>query len=216
MKQASRNANDAVSMIQTAEGGLGEVNNLLSRMRELAVESANGGTLGNSERAAINTEYVALKSEIDRIVNVTTYNGAALLTGAVSNTSFQIGAFNTTNDRLTVTISGTSASTLSISASSVTSVSSSQTAINELDNAIGNVANNRAAIGAIQNRLATTIDNLALGYNNLAAANSRIMDVDVAEESAEMTRTNILLQAGISVLAQANSQPQAALTLLRG
>lgn len=216
LKQASRNANDAVSMIQTAEGGLGEVNNLLSRMRELAVESANGGTLGDSERASINTEFKALKSEIDRIVSVTSYNGQALLSGGVSNTSFQVGAFNTSNDRISVTIAGTSASTLSISSSNVSSVTSSQNALQALDKAIGTVANSRAAIGAIQNRLATTIDNLALGYNNLAAANSRIMDTDVAEESAAMTRSNILLQAGISVLSQANSQPQAALTLLRG
>jgi flagellin len=216
MKQAARNANDAVSMIQTAEGGLGQVNNLLSRMRELAVESANGGTLGASERSAINTEFTALKDEIDRIVNVTSYNGAALLTGEVSNTNFQVGAFNTTNDRLSLTITSTTASTLAVNASNVTSVENSQNAIQSLDAAIGTVANSRASIGAIQNRLATTIDNLALGYNNLAAANSRIMDVDVAEESAAMTRSNILLQAGISVLSQANAQPQAALQLLRG
>jgi flagellin len=216
MKQASRNANDAVSMIQTAEGGLGQVNNLLSRMRELAVESANGGTLGASERSAINTEFTALKDEIDRIVNVTSYNGAALLTGDVSNTSFQVGAFNTTNDRLSLSISSTSSSTLAVNASNVTSTTTSQNAIQALDAAIGTVANSRASIGAIQNRLATTVDNLALGYNNLAAANSRIMDVDVAEESAAMTRSNILLQAGISVLSQANAQPQAALQLLRG
>jgi len=216
MKQASRNANDAVSMIQTAEGGLGQVNNLLSRMRELAVESANGGTLGASERSAINVEFVALKNEIDRIVQVTSYNGAVLLAGGVSNTSFQVGAFNTTNDRLSLSITSTTSSTLAIQSNNVTSVTTSQNAIQALDKAIGTVANSRASIGAMQNRLATTIDNLSLGYNNLAAANSRIMDVDVAEESAAMTRSNILLQAGISVLSQANSQPQAALTLLRG
>lgn len=216
MKQASRNANDAVSMIQTAEGGLGEINNLLARMRELAVQSANGGTLGNSERSAINTEYGALKDEIDRIVNVTTYNGAELLSGKVSATSFQVGAFNTSNDRIKLTISSTSASTLAINTSNVTSMTNSQSAISALDKAIGTVANSRASVGAVQSRLTTTIDNLALTYNNLAAANSRIMDADVAEESAAMTRNNILLQAGISVLSQANAQPQAALSLLRG
>ena len=216
MKQASRNANDAVSMIQTAEGGLGEINNLLARMRELAVQSANGGTLGDSERGAINTEFVALKDEIDRIVNVTTYNGAQLLGGEVSGTNFQVGAFNTSNDRISLTITSTSASTLAINASTVTSMTSSQDAISALDKAIGTVANSRASVGAIQSRLTTTIDNLALSYNNLAAANSRIMDADVAEESAAMTRNNILLQAGISVLSQANAQPQAALSLLRG
>lgn len=216
MKQASRNANDAVSMIQTAEGGLGEINNLLARMRELAVQSANGGTLGDSERSAINTEFGALKDEIDRIVNVTTYNGAELLSGKVSATNFQVGAFNTSNDRIALTITSTSASTLAIKSSNVTSMTNSQNAISALDKAIGTVANSRASVGAVQSRLTTTIDNLSLSYNNLAAANSRIMDADVAEESAAMTRNNILLQAGISVLSQANAQPQAALSLLRG
>jgi flagellin len=216
MKQAQRNANDAVSMIQTAEGGMGQLNNLLSRMRELAVESANGGTLGDSEREAVNIEYVALKDEIDRIVEVTSYNGATLLTGNMSAATFQIGAFNTTNDRLKIKIDKQDSTTLSINSSSVSTISTAQNAIDSLDKAIGKIANSRASIGAVQNRLATTIDNLSLGYNNLAAANSRIMDADVAEESAQMTRNNILLQAGISVLAQANAQPQAALSLLRG
>jgi flagellin len=216
MKQASRNANDAVSMIQTAEGGLGEINDLLSRMRELAVEAANGGTVGASERTSINTEFTALRDEIDRIVQVTTYNGQVLLAGGVSSTSFQVGAFNTTNDQISLTIDATGASQLSINSSDVSSITSAQSAISALDTAIGTVADARAAIGAIQNRLATTIDNLSISYNNLAAGVSRILDVDVAEESANMARTNILLQAGISVLSQANSQPQAALQLLRG
>lgn len=216
LRQAQRNANDAISMIQTAEGGLGEVNTLLSRMRELAVEAANGGTLGNSERAAINTEYSALLSEIDRIVAVTTYNGQTLLNGSVSGTSFQIGAFNTSNDRLALTITGTGSSTLAINASAISTVATAQNALSRLDKAIGTVAIQRANIGASQNRLVTTTDNLNIAYTNLSAANSRILDVDVAEETAIMTRNNILLQAGISVLAQANSQPQAALQLLKG
>lgn len=216
LRQAQRNANDAISMIQTAEGGLGEVNSLLSRMRELAVEAANGGTLGNSERSAINTEYTALLSEIDRIVSVTTYNGQTLLNGSVSGTSFQIGAFNTSNDRLALTITGTGSSTLAINASAISTVATAQNALSRLDRAIGTVAIQRANIGASQNRLVTTTDNLNIAYTNLSAANSRILDVDVAEETAIMTRNNILLQAGISVLSQANSQPQAALQLLKG
>jgi flagellin len=216
LKQAQRNCNDAVSMIQTAEGGLGEVNNLLSRMRELAVEAANGGTLGASERGAVDTEYQALLSEIDRIINVTTYNGQKLLDGSVSNTNFQVGAFNTANDRLQLSIVSSGSSTLSVSSTNVTSVETAQTALSQLDKAIGTVAIQRANIGASQNRLVTTVDNLSIAFTNLSAANSRILDVDVAEESARMTRNNILLQAGISVLTQANSQPQAALQLLKG
>ncbi len=216
LRQAQRNANDAISMVQTAEGGLGEVNNLLSRMRELAVEAANGGTLGASERGAVNTEYQALLSEIDRIVAVTTYNGQVLLDGSVSNTGFQVGAFNTVNDRLSLTIVGTNASTMAINGSNVTSVTTAQASLSQLDKAINIVAIQRANIGASQNRLVTTTDNLSIAYTNLSAANSRILDVDVAEETATMARNNILLQAGIAVLSQANSQPQAALQLLRG
>ena len=216
IRQAQRNANDAVSMIQTAEGGLGELNNLLSRMRELAVEAANGGTLGDSERGAVNTEYQALLSEIDRIVSVTTYNGQKLLDGSVSATNFQVGAFNTTNDRLALTILASGSSTLSIQGSDVTSVATAQTALSKLDGAIGTVAIQRANIGASQNRLVSTVDNLSTAFTNLSAANSRILDADVAEETAIMQRNNILLQAGIAVLAQANTQPQAALQLLKG
>jgi flagellin len=216
IKQAARNANDAVSMIQTAEGGLSEVNNLLSRMRELAVAAANGGTLGNSERGAINTEYTALLNEIDRIVAVTTYNGQVLLDGSVSATSFQVGSFNTSNDRLSLTITATGSSTLAINGTDVSTVAGAQSVLSLLDTAIRGVAIQRANIGASQNRLVTTVDNLGIAFNNLSAANSRILDADVAEETAAMTRNNILLQAGISVLAQANTQPEAALQLLRG
>ena len=216
IKQASRNANDAVSMIQTAEGGMSQINSLLARMRELAVEAANGGTLGASERAAIQTEFKALDDEIDRIVQVTTYNGSKLLDGGLSSTSFQVGAFNTASDRLTVEIDSVSASSLAVNASEVSTMSGAQNAIQALDTAINTVAVKRASIGASQNRLTAAVENLASAYNNLSAANSRIMDVDVAEESAAMAQKNILLQAGISVLAQANQQPQAALQLLRG
>lgn len=216
LRQAARNCNDAVSMIQTAEGGLEQLNVLLSRMRELAVEAANGGTLGASERGAVNTEYQALLSEINRIVNVTTYNGQKLLDGSVSATSFQIGAFNTNNDRLALTIASSNTTTLAINGGSISTVTTAQTALQKLDNAIGNVAIQRANIGASQNRLVVTVDNLSIAYTNLSAANSRILDVDVADESAAMTRNNILLQAGISVLSQANSQPQVALQLLQG
>ena len=215
IKQATRNSNDAISMVQTAEGGLSQVNNLLSRMRELAVEAANGGTLSDSERSSIDTEYQALSSEIDRIINVTTYNSQVLLNGDCSSISFQVGAFNTADDRLTLSISATSTSTLSVSSTSVSTMSGAQDAIEALDGAIETIATSRASIGAAQNRVQAAVDNLTDAYTNLSAANSRIMDTDVAAETANLTQNNILLQAGVSVLAQANTQPQIALQLLR-
>jgi flagellin len=215
LTQAERNANDGVSMIQTAEAGLGEVNGLMARMRELAVEAANGGTLGNSERSALDVEFQALTSEISRIVSVTSYNGQQLIDGSLSaGTTFQVGAFNTASDRISFSVGSSDTTTLSINTLNVTDVTNAQNSIDALDKAIGTIASTRAGIGAAQNRLATTIDNLSQSHTNLSAANSRILDTDVAEETANLTRNTILLQAGVSVLAQANQQPQAALQLL--
>ena len=217
LAQAGRNAQDAISMIQTAEAGLGSINQLLTRMRSLAVESANGGTLTASNRASVNTEYQALLTEIDRIVNVTTYNGQVLIDGSLSaGSSFQVGVFNTTNDVIAINLAcaNSGANALNISSSAVNTSHKAQDALSQLDNAISRLASDRAGIGAAQLRLTTTVDNLSEEYINLSAANSRILDVDVAEETASLTRTQILLQAGISVLAQANQQPSAALALL--
>ncbi len=215
LAQAGRNAQDAISMIQTAEAGLGSINQLLTRMRSLAVESANGGTLTASNRASVNTEYQALLTEITRIVNVTTYNGQTLINGSLSSgSSFQVGVFNTTNDVIAINLSSASTGALNIATSSVNTSLKAQDALSQLDSAISHLASDRAGIGAAQLRLTTTVDNLAEEYINLSAANSRILDVDVAEETASLTRTQILLQAGISVLAQANQQPAAALALL--
>ena len=216
LAQAQRNANDAVSMVQTAEGGLSQINDLLSRMRELAVESANGGTLGTTERASVDTEYQALLGEIDRIVAVTTYNGQNLIDGSLATgAAFQVGAFNTANDRITVNITNTDTATLAVAGGDVTTAANAQTAISALDTAIDTVASQRASIGAQQNRVGAAINNLSSEYTNLSAANSRITDVDVASETATLARTQILLQAGIAVLSQANQIPQAALQLLR-
>jgi flagellin len=217
LSQAGRNAQDAISMIQTAEAGLGSINGLLTRMRILAVESANGGTLTASNRESVNTEYQALLTEINRIVNVTTYNGQTLIDGSLSSgSSFQVGVFNTTNDVIAINLAGagTGAASLNVSSSAVNTASGAQDALSQLDHAISALAADRAGIGAAQLRLTTTVDNLSEEYINLSAANSRILDVDVAEETASLTRTQILLQAGISVLAQANQQPAAALSLL--
>lgn len=214
--QANRNSQDAVSMVQIAEGGLGQINGLMSRMRELAVQAANGGTVGLADRQSINVEFAAMKNEIDRIVKVTTYNGAGLIDGSLSaGSAFQVGAFNTTNDRINISVTSTDTTTLALNTHDVTSAVDAQKSLNALDKAISSIAAQRATIGANQNRLITTIDNLSMSYNNLSAANGRIIDTDVAAESSNLQKNNILLQAGVSVLAQANQQPQAALQLLR-
>jgi flagellin len=217
LQQAQRNANDAVSMIQTAESGLQDVNALLTRMRELAVQSANGGTLSSSDRTSLNTEFGALQSEITRIVNVTSYNGQNLIDGSLSaGTSFQVGTFNTSSDRIGFSLASSDAQTLGVNSGqlNVTTQANSQNAIDTISLAINTVSSTRAGIGAAELRVAQTIDNLASVFTNLSAANSRIKDVDVASETASLTQRSILLQAGISVLSQANQQPTAALALL--
>jgi len=214
LAQAERNANDGVSMIQTAEGALGEVHGLLSRMRELSVEAANEGTLGNAERGYLDDEFQALKSEIDRISAVTQYNGQNLLDGSVAGMNFQVGIFDSANDRISVTIAQADSTTLGIAANDLTTAANAQTTLTALDTAIDTISSNRGDLGAVQNRLSVTMSNLSTTRENLSAANSRIVDVDVAEESAALARSQILMQAGVSVLAQANQLPQSALGLL--
>lgn len=224
MGQAERNANDGVSLLQTAEGAMNEVSGVLTRMRELAVQSANG-TLGATERGFINDEASALSSELDRIAEVTEFNGAKLLTGGTTGTSFsfQVGTGATTNDRISSTIKGTKAADLgivtggavsSLAGIDLSTATGAQNALSVIDQAITDVSSRRADIGSVQNRLNVTVANLGSARENLSAANSRIRDVDVASESAAMTRNNILMQAGVSVLAQANQAPQVALALL--
>ncbi|MBL8947377.1 MAG: flagellin FliC [Myxococcales bacterium] len=212
--QAKRNANDGVSLSQTADGSLSEVGNLLKRMRELAVQSRNG-TNNTSQRGFIDDEFQQLKSEIDRIVTTTEFNGISLLDGSqATGIEFQVGVGTSGNDRLTLSIATSSASALGIGASVVSSTAGSDAAITALDAAIQGVSTRRAAIGAMQNRLQVTMSNIDTYSNNLSSANSRIVDVDVAKESAELTKHNILVQAGTAMLAQANQAPQAALQLL--
>lgn len=214
LAQAKRNANDGVSLAQTADGSLGEVGNLLRRMRELAVQSRNG-TNNTTQRGYLDDEFQQLKSEIDRIVTTTEFNGISLLDGSQSGgIEFQVGAGTSNDDRLTLSIATTSASALGISASVVSSTSGSDAAITAIDGAIQAVSTRRAAIGSMQNRLAVTMSNLDTYGTNLSAANSRIVDVDVAKETAELTKHNILVQAGTAMLAQANQGPQSALSLL--
>lgn len=224
LSQAERNAQDGISLLQTAEGALNEVSGILIRVRELAVQSATS-TLGDTERGFLNQEVTALKSELDRIAGVTEFNGAQLLSGGSTGTSFsfQVGIGNTTNDRISSTISGTAAADLgavtggavsSVAGIDISSVTGAQNALAVLDQAITDVSSRRADIGAVQNRLGVTLANLGTARENISSANSRIRDVDVASETAALTRNNILTQAGVSVLAQANQQPAIALSLL--
>ena len=215
--QAQRNANDAVSLLQTGEGAMNEISAMLIRMRELAVQSSTD-TVGSVERGFLQQELGQLRNEVDRIAEVTEFNGISLLDGSATSLDFQVGVNNSTNDRITAAIADMHATALggatALSAVNLDTKAGAQSALAVLDEAITDVSSARAGIGALQNRLQTTIANLATARENLTAANSRIRDVDVASESANMTKSNILMQAGVSVLAQANQQPSVALSLL--
>lgn len=216
LKQASRNAQDGVSLVQVAEGGLNEVSSILIRLRELAVQAASD-TIGPVERQFLNVEYDQLVSEVDRIADSTEFNGTQLLSGTGSILDFQVGTRNDPNiDRLSFDASKADSNTaaLGINLTSVADKASAQNSLAAIDSAIVSVSAMRADFGAIQNRLQSTISNIAVSVENMSAANSRIRDVDVAEETAELTRNNILLQAGTSVLAQANQTANTALGLL--
>jgi len=215
MNQAVRNANDGVSLAQTAEGSLNETTNLLTRMRELAQESATG-TVSNAQRTSIQNEFTQLSSEIDRIANATQFNGANLLDGSLSTgVSFQIGTNNTTNDSISLSVTAAGSSALGLGATAVSTQATAQSSLAMIDSALASVSTLRGTLGAVQNRLQSTINNLQVAIENTSAAESRIRDVDVAAETANMTRANILVQAGVSILSQANSSPQAALKLLQ-
>lgn len=217
LKQADRNANDNISLIQTAEGALNEVGGIISRMRELAVQASNEGTMDTTERGYLAQEFTLLQSELDRIVNVTEYNGQKLVDGTISDgIDFQVGMNNTANDRISMSIVNTTTTGLSIDTDSLATSSQAQAAIIALDTALATVNTERASLGATQNRLQMTISNLGNMYENMAASNSRLKDVDIAEESANMAAQQILSQAGTSMLAQANQLPQSALSLIGG
>jgi flagellin len=203
-------------MVQTAEGGLDEISNMLTRLRELSIQSASD-TVGDTERSFTDMEYQNLKQEIERISQVTEFNGTKLLSGQGEKLDFQIGVNNDAfQDRISYDVQMTNASisSLGIDGISVGSKEGAQTALETIDGAIEKVSGQRAALGAIQNRLISTSNNLEITNENLNAANSRIRDVDYAKVSAENARNNIIGQAGTSVLAQANSQGQNALRLI--
>jgi flagellin len=216
MKQANRNANDGVSMIQTAEGAMNEIGNILVRLRELSIQ-ASSDTIADPERAFVDREVQQLKSEVDRIANGTEYNGTKLLNGTSPALEVQVGINNNpVQDRMVYYSEeqNTTLAALGIEQVSTASKESAQSNMEMLDAAIHKLNENRAGLGALQNRLGSTINNMSIYIENLSQANSRIRDTDMAEETSELTKQNILTQANIATLGQANANPQAALKLL--
>lgn len=215
-QQANRNANDAVSMVQVAEGGLNETSNILTRMRELAIQSSSD-TVGDSERGMANLEYQQLKSEMDRISQVTEFNGKKLLNGTGDTYEFQVGTKGDAfENRIGFEAGSLNATTESLGVNSVeiASKEGAQDSLSSVDAAIEKVSGQRAVLGSLQNRLTSTSNNLQTYTENMSSANSRIRDVDYAEETAKQARNSIISSAGSSVLAQANMSGQNALKLI--
>jgi flagellin len=217
MGQAERNANDGISFAQVAEGGLTEIANILIRLRELGIQ-AGSDTVGDKERGYINDEAQSLITELDRIANVTQFNGTPLLNGQSDKDvlQFQVGIRNDEADRINFNVGENDlrASTLGVEGLSYESIDTALETLDTVDNAIGNVFSARARLGATQNKLHATVNNIGIMRENLSQARSRIADTDIATETSELVRANILQSAGISVLAQANSAPTQALKLL--
>jgi flagellin len=212
---ADRNASDGISMAQTAEGALGEVHDILGRMRELSVQAANG-SLTSTDRGFLQTEFGSLQSEITRIQGSAKFNGRQLVGSTAQTITLQVGLDNTASDQIAVTLGGVSLGTIA-SASTLlagTTASGALAALSTIDDAIAKVSTSRATFGAAMNRLETSQSSIQTMRLNLSAANSRIRDVDVASETAAMSRNQVLTQAGVSVLAQANQLPQLAFGLL--
>ena len=217
LRQAERNTNDGVSLVQVAEGGLAETGNILTRLRELSLQ-ASSDTIGDRERGFIDKEYQSLKSEVDRISNVTNFNGTPLLNGQApkENLEIQVGSRNNEADRIQFKVSdyNISTSTLGIGDIEAKSIESARESIDKLDEAIATVSGARAGLGAMQNKLASTVNTIGIEKENLTEARSRIADTDIAEETSQMAQKQILQHAGASVLSQANSAAQLALKLL--
>jgi len=211
LQQAGRNASDGISLTQTAEGSLSEVNSNLVRMRELAVQASNG-TLNTGDRAVLDNEFQAMVSEISRVADQTTFNGVKILDGSTTSLSIQVGSES--GETIDVAFEDVTSGTLGLS-TDITTASNAQAALDLIDSAIDTVSGLRGDLGASQNRISSTVRSIANVAENLTAAESRIRDVDVAAETADLTRNSIMQQAAVSVLAQANVQPQLALSLLR-
>ncbi len=214
--QASRNANDAISMVQVAEGGLGEISNILTRMRELGIQAASD-TLGDKERSYLDLEVQELKSEMERISKTTRFGTTSLLDGTGDRFDIQVGIHNEdSQDRISFDSASLNSSMdeLGIAGVDYKDKTGAQSALQSVDEAQSKIAGFRAYLGALQNRFQSTIDNLGTQHENLSAANSRIRDADIAASTADSARNNILLQASTSVLSQANQQPSLALRMI--
>ncbi len=215
-RQANRNASDGISLVQTAEGGLNEIGNIVVRLRELGIQ-ASSDTVGDNERGFINKEVTQLKDEMQRIANVTTWGKTKLLDGSTPTFDFQVGTHNNElEDRISFKASENSATidSLGLAGLDYSSKEGAHTALEQLDKAQDHVNGMRSNLGALQNRLTSTVSNLGVAEENMSAANSRIRDTDIASATAEMTRNNILLQAATSTLSQANAKDQLALKLI--
>jgi flagellin len=213
---AERNANDAISMTQTAEAALGEMHSILGRMRELAMQGANG-PMTSTDRGYLNTEFTALQAEMTRLQESAKFNGKELLAATASTITFQVGLNNTASDKVTLTFGGLGMTTLLATSTSVAgaTTSSALTALGRIDQALTTISTSRAKFGAAMNRLEVVTSSIQTMRLNLSAANSRIRDVDVAEETATLSKQQVLAQSGIAVLAQANQLPQLALSLIQ-
>lgn len=210
---ANRNAQDGISLVQTAEGALNEVNGILNRMRELAIQSSNG-TLTTGDRQTLDTEYQELINEIGRIASTATFNGVNLLDG--STTALDIQAGINSGEVITISLQDSTSTALSLNSVDVLTVGGAISSLSVIDAAISSVTTARGALGSAQNRMQSAISSITNAQENLAAAESRIRDVDVATETADLTRNTIMQQAAVAMLAQANVQPQLALSLLQG
>jgi len=214
-RQAMRNTNDGISMVQTAEGSTNEVANIVKRMRELAVQSSSE-TMASTERAYIQSEYLSLEEEVDRIANTTEFNGIAISDGTNTQLNVQVGIMNTTNDQITVTFGDLRVTALAIDSGTIglDTAANAFAAIDDLDAALDTLNNYRADLGSSQNRLDSSLRNMETYSENLSSAQSQIRDADFAFETAELAKTQVMQQAGTSILAQANQVSQGALSLI--
>jgi flagellin len=211
---AARNAGDAQSMAQTAEGALGDIHDVLGRMRELATQSANGD-LDSTDRSYIETEFSSLQAEVSRTQTSTKFNGVSLINVTGANVTFQVGLDNTASDQITLTFGGVALGAITTTAVTLSTAAGALAALTTIDTAIQDVSTSRAKFGTAMNRMDVATNNINTISLNLTAANSRIVDVDVAQETANLSKNQVLVQAGAAVLAQANQIPQLALKLLQ-
>jgi flagellin len=215
LKMAMRNAQDGISVVQIAEGALTETHSILQRIRDLAVQAANSGATGEDAATAIQEEVDQLVSELDRIVNTTQYNGVNLLDGDFTDKTFQVGANTSDDDKIDVSVGAMSSADLGVDAIDVSDAAGAIDAMTAVDEAVKLVSTERSKLGAVQNRFEHTIANLGVAVENLSASEARIRDTDMAAEMAQLTRHQVLTQAGTLMLAQANSATQSVLTILQ-